>query len=71
MPGASIPLDGRVTQVGGAISVDEAAITGESKPQKKGVGDDVKSGTSNNANSTFFVMETTARQLMIGFTSDF
>jgi Cu2+-exporting ATPase len=44
-PGASIPVDGVV--VGGSSSVDEAAITGESKPVNKGVDDEVVAGTGN------------------------
>lgn len=44
-PGARIPLDGRV--VGGASSVDESALTGESVPVAKGVGALVSAGTVN------------------------
>ncbi|MFZ2836606.1 MAG: heavy metal translocating P-type ATPase [Candidatus Saccharimonadales bacterium] len=44
-PGASIPVDGVV--VDGSSSVDEAAITGESKPVGKGVDDEVVAGTGN------------------------
>ena len=44
-PGASIPIDGVVTE--GTSSVNEAAITGESKPVIKGRGDEVVAGTVN------------------------
>jgi Cu2+-exporting ATPase len=44
-PGASIPVDGVI--VDGSSSVDEAAITGESKPVSKKVDDEVVAGTNN------------------------
>lgn len=44
-PGASIPVDGVI--VDGSSSVDEAAITGESKPISKTVNDEVVAGTGN------------------------
>ncbi|MDQ2973235.1 MAG: HAD-IC family P-type ATPase, partial [bacterium] len=44
-PGASIPVDGVI--VDGSSSVDEAAITGESKPVSKSVNDEVIAGTGN------------------------
>lgn len=44
-PGASIPVDGVI--VDGSSSVDEAAITGESKPVSKMVDDEVVAGTNN------------------------
>ncbi|MFZ5480817.1 MAG: heavy metal translocating P-type ATPase [Myxococcota bacterium] len=44
-PGARLPLDGRV--VAGQSSVDESALTGESVPVAKGVGDTVSAGTVN------------------------
>jgi len=44
-PGASIPIDGVITD--GVSSVDEAAITGESKPVGKTVNDEVVAGTVN------------------------
>ncbi len=44
-PGASIPVDGVITD--GKSSVDEAAITGESKPVSKSVNDEVVAGTGN------------------------
>ncbi|HEX5743871.1 MAG TPA: copper-translocating P-type ATPase [Candidatus Saccharimonadales bacterium] len=44
-PGASIPIDGAVTD--GSSSVNEAAISGESKPVPKTVDDEVIAGTIN------------------------
>ncbi len=44
-PGSRIPVDGVITD--GKSSVDEAAITGESKPVSKTVDDDVIAGTGN------------------------
>jgi Cu2+-exporting ATPase len=44
-PGASIPVDGVI--VDGSSSVDEAAITGESKPVSKKADDEVVAGTNN------------------------
>lgn len=44
-PGTSVPIDGLVTE--GISSVDESAITGESKPVSKKVGDEVVAGTIN------------------------
>jgi P-type Cu2+ transporter len=48
-PGASIPADGVVRS--GASSVDEAMITGESRPVRKAEGDEVIAGTSNGQGS--------------------
>ncbi len=44
-PGERVPADGRIVE--GASGVDEAAITGESLPAPKSVGDDVFAGTIN------------------------
>ena len=44
-PGSSMPVDGVI--VDGSSSVDEAAITGESKPVSKTVDDEVVAGTNN------------------------
>ena len=44
-PGDRVPLDGVVIE--GTASVNQAAITGESAPVAKGVGDDVYAGTIN------------------------
>ncbi|NLD72560.1 MAG: copper-translocating P-type ATPase [Chloroflexi bacterium] len=44
-PGASVPADGEVAE--GESDVDEAMITGESQPVRKGAGDRVIAGTIN------------------------
>lgn len=44
-PGSSIPVDGVI--IDGSSSVDEAAITGESKPVNKTSNDEVVAGTGN------------------------
>ena len=46
-PGDNIPADGKI--ISGQTSVNEANITGESLPVDKSVGDEVFSGTSNQA----------------------
>ena len=45
LPGEYVPTDGRI--VGGRAAIDERAVTGESEPAVKGVGDAVHSGTCN------------------------
>ena len=54
-PGESIPVDGRIVEGGGAV--DEAALTGESVPVDKAVGDAVSAATINR--SGFLVCEAT------------
>lgn len=44
-PGSNIPVDGLITE--GTSAVDEAVMTGESKPISKTVGDTVVAGTNN------------------------
>ncbi len=44
-PGERMPVDGRVVE--GASSIDQAAITGESTPVDRGVGESVFAGTLN------------------------
>jgi Cu2+-exporting ATPase len=51
-PGDKIPVDGEVVE--GSSSVNESAITGESRPVKKGVGDTVISATINQTGSFKF-----------------
>jgi len=52
-PGASVPADGMV--VDGESDVNEAMITGESRPVKKTVGNDVIAGTVNSGDSSLRV----------------
>ncbi len=54
--GASVPVDGKIIEGSGAL--DESAITGESLPVDKAVGDTVTGGTINQ--SGYFKMEATA-----------
>ena len=54
--GASVPVDGKIIEGSGAV--DESAITGESLPVDKAVGDRVTGGTLNQ--SGYFKMEATA-----------
>lgn len=54
--GASVPVDGRIIDGSGAL--DESAITGESIPVDKLIGDKVTGGTINK--SGYFKMEATA-----------
>ncbi|MSS77079.1 heavy metal translocating P-type ATPase [Anaerococcus sp. WCA-380-WT-2B] len=51
-PGESIPVDGIIKK--GSSLVDESAITGESMPVNKGVGDEVISATINNQGTFTF-----------------
>ncbi len=67
LPGEIIPADGVVTE--GASAVNQAAITGESLPAEKGVGDEVFAGTVNEHGSldiraTRPAQETTLQQLI-------
>jgi Cu2+-exporting ATPase len=48
-PGEKVPIDGRVIE--GATSVNEAMVTGESRPVSKSEGDDVIGGTINGEGS--------------------
>jgi cation transport ATPase len=55
-PGDLIPVDGII--ISGQSQIDESALTGEPLPKKKGIGDEVFSGTVNTAGSVF-EMQTT------------
>ncbi|HEY6883472.1 MAG TPA: HAD-IC family P-type ATPase [Nitrososphaeraceae archaeon] len=50
-PGDLIPVDGII--ISGQAQIDESALTGEPLPKKKGIGDEVFSGTINTAGSLF------------------
>ena len=54
-PGAKIPLDGKIIE--GSSSIDESAITGESIPVDKTVGDQVIGGTINKQG--YFIFQAT------------
>ncbi|KAG7346359.1 heavy metal translocating P-type ATPase [Nitzschia inconspicua] len=51
--GEKIPCDGVVTE--GSSSVDESSLTGESRPVRKIVGDEVRGGTINSGNTQILV----------------
>ena len=53
-PGEKIPLDGRITK--GFTTVNQAAITGESIPVAKAVGDEIFAGTLNGDGAFEFVV---------------
>ncbi len=56
-PGEKVPVDGRVTE--GESHVDESMLTGESKPVKKGIDDEVIGGAINgNGSLTIKVVST-------------
>ena len=57
-PGEVIPVDGTVTDV--RISIDEASLTGESRPVSKQVGDNIMSGAVNGDASFRMVADKTA-----------
>jgi Cu2+-exporting ATPase len=64
-PGAAVPADGTVTT--GQSAVDEAMITGESRPVQKAAGDKVIAGTVNGAGSLRVeVTETGERTALAG-----
>ena len=44
--GDIIPADGRIIEAHGHVSIDQAALTGESLPANKNVGDEVFSGST-------------------------
>ncbi len=62
-PGDKVPVDGTVIQ--GSSSVDEAMITGEPIPVKKGVGDAVTGGTINQTGSFVVQAERVGRDTLL------
>ena len=63
-PGARIPVDGTV--VGGASSVDQSSITGESMPVEKEVGSSVYAGTINQSGALEIQAERLGRDTSFG-----
>lgn len=61
--GENIPADGIITQ--GESRVDEALLTGESKPVKKSTGDSVIGGSTNREGALFVEVEETGDQSFI------
>lgn len=53
-PGSSIPVDGVISD--GKSSINEAAITGESQPVSKSIGDEVVAGTINQDGSLTIIV---------------
>lgn len=63
-PGASIPVDGRVVE--GHSTVDESMLSGESKPLKKQLGDQVSAGTVNIQGALSVEVQGTLRNTALG-----
>ncbi|MDP3046712.1 MAG: HAD-IC family P-type ATPase, partial [Chloroflexota bacterium] len=62
--GERVPVDGMVSE--GSAAVDQSAITGESVPVDKGIGDAVYAGTINTAGSLQVVAEKLGRDTTLG-----
>jgi Zn2+/Cd2+-exporting ATPase len=62
-PGERIPLDGRI--VSGSSSLNQAPITGESRPVDKGVGDEIFAGSINGSGALEFVTTALAEATML------
>lgn len=62
-PGEKIPADGRIIE--GKTSINEAMITGESKPVSKGEGDEVIGGSINGEGSLKIVVEKTGDETFL------
>lgn len=59
-PGEKIPVDGAVVE--GRTTVNEAALTGESKPVEKGVGDEVIGGSVNGESAVTVEVQKTGEE---------
>jgi len=64
LPGESLPVDGRVQR--GATSVNQALLTGESRPMDVGEGDDVVAGSVNMASPIVVAVRATGRETRVG-----
>ena len=62
-PGERLPLDGEV--IAGSSHINQAPITGESKPVRKSVGDEVFAGTINEDGALEFRVTKPARDTML------
>jgi len=62
-PGEKVPMDGRVVE--GQSSVNEAMLTGESKPVSKTVGDEVIGGTLNGEGALRIHVEKTGEEMAL------
>ena len=63
-PGAKIPVDGIIVE--GSSTVDEAMLSGESRPVEKGVGDPVSAGTVNGNGALVVEVTGTLRDTALG-----
>jgi len=63
-PGAKIPVDGIIVE--GSSTVDEAMLSGESRPVEKGVGDPVSAGTVNGNGALVVKVTGTLRDTALG-----
>ncbi|MBL1215315.1 MAG: copper-translocating P-type ATPase [Ignavibacteriae bacterium] len=62
-PGEKVPADGRIIE--GTTSINEAMMTGESKPVSKGEGDEVIGGSINGEGSLKIVVEKTGDETFL------
>jgi Cu+-exporting ATPase len=63
-PGARVPVDGIVRE--GASAVDQSALTGESVPVEKGVGDEVLAGSLNQFGALTIEAQRVAEHTVVG-----
>jgi len=63
-PGDHIPVDGTIVE--GRSNVDEAMLSGESRPVAKGIGDKVSAGTLNSDSALTVRVEGTLRNTSLG-----
>ncbi len=63
-PGERLPADGRVLE--GQSSIDQSALTGESRPIEKTAGDEVFAGTLNQFGAITFSVVRTGQETLLG-----